>query len=297
MKSSFNMKRVGALLRYDWMLGKNTFALTLGIIAILYAVIIILFFIFKGILNYHPDSFTAFPGTVAVASNTYFSYGLYAIVFAVTTLLTHKFCNPKTSTTYLALPGSNLEKFVVLLADYLFGFLAYTLVYLVLFYITMGIGYALYPHLDWMQNGLALMDPGYTLQEIPSLYRHEDDLAHPLMQQEVVLLIDSVRYYTIPNYISSLGFYLICCMCFRTNSQIKSIGINVFWTFAYTVALIIMFAYMIVPDLHGDNYHPALDNTMATIFQVIRYNFYAGVLLGIGFYAILYRQIARKQAK
>ena len=161
----------------------------------------------------------------------------------------------------------------------------------------MGIGYALYPHLDWMQNGLALMDPGYTLQEIPSLYRHEDDLAHPLMQQEVVLLIDSVRYYTIPNYLSSLGFYLICCMCFRTNSQIKSIGINVFLTFAYTVALIIMFVYMIVPDLHGDNYHPALDNTMATIFQVIRYNFYVGMLLGIGFYAILYRQIARKQAK
>ncbi|MBP5763582.1 MAG: hypothetical protein J6W47_00555 [Bacteroidales bacterium] len=303
MNKSFNINRFAALLRYDWMLGKNTLMLTIGITLIIYVVVFVLYFLMKGILAPAMDTLSTFPLLVAASINSFFQYGLYAVVFAVTTLFTMKFCNPKTSTTYLALPGSTLEKFSVVIADYLIAFGAYTLIYLVVFYATMGIGFLLFPDLDWAMNGLAMLDPQYSYQRFSDIFtdnkENMDKLYEqmPLMAAEMDSFINGMMYWSIPSNFGTLAIYLVCNMLFRTNCQLKSIGVFVLGYLALTIVFVIWAVTYVITDAKANADIAVVDQDMSVIMHACKFWIVGLTVIGLSFYAILYRQIARKQAK
>lgn len=300
MNSKFNINRVGSLIRYDWMLGKNTLTLTLTILALLYASLMALVFVVKGTFS-SAEELPQFPMAVATMIVSYFQYGLYALTIAITTLLTAKYCNPKTSTTYLALPGNTSEKYVTLLFDYFFGFIAYTMLYLVLFYLTMGVGALVYPQLDWCVNGVALLSPSneaeliqrmFDLQTLPEA---NPDLV-PLLFNEISLFQNTMFWINLPSNLAFLAFYLVLVLCFRTNSQLKAIGILFLIYLVIVISMSIgLIGYIIKFADQGDG--EQIIQTLIGFFSYFRYGIIFFTILGLGFYWVLYRQLALKQAK
>ena len=307
-----NTKRIFALLQYDWMLHKHALKLTAAIIGSIYVAFAIIYFILKsrlGISGYNE----ALPQLITTFCNTYFSYATFAAMFVVTTLLTEKFCHPRTATAYLTLPGTSLEKFVVMVCDYVIVALGTKIYFLVMFYLTMGICALNAPGLDWAQNGFAMLFPADAYQIIGegmkafgngmSNAEVFDQLAQKgPMQASFVETLQTMIYaclnFQIFYCIIGWAIYAILCLQFKSNVQIKSIAIcTAVWLFLIIASTIAFVAWIIANENAIDNDPVIVIEQIESTLKVWTYIFYCTPALAAGLLCLCYRMISRKQAK
>lgn len=323
-----NMNRIGALIRYDWMLHKHNIKLTYAVIAIIYICIALLYFLSKASL--HLDIMTdkgssfyeSLPTYISGFCVTFFNYAGYAVVFLMTSLVTEKYCHPRTATAYLTLPGTTLEKFCVVAIDFIAAFVALKVLYLIMFYLTMGICYLNAPDLDWSINGLALLLPEETMNmannivtQIQGVDKMEElkklgEMNNETMNAFIAAIENTQKagFWMAPfSTIASVVFYLILNMFFKTNVQIKAIGCIVISYIAYIViTMIVVFGILgkLLFESHNLSGNDADLFVINNIFEPITgfLNFMAGLIYAMPLIAaallwVFYYQIKRKQAK
>lgn len=301
---SFNINRIGALLRYDWMLNKRTIGLTAAVIVSIYAFLVFCYFIIKRELDFNGSE--ALPATIGVFIHSFFSYANLAMMLVITTILTKKFCEPRTSTSYLTLPGTSIEKFTVMLIDYLAGFLGVYALYFVVFYITMGICALVNPNLDWALNAFTFINPLYstsTMQSFmgsPSFEEAADSLEQVSTGFGDTFLgfLHQILFLAPFTSLMAFAYYLVLNMLFRTNCQIKSIACYYLTSFVFVIILVIcIIAYSITVFNVNDINDAYVADKMSMVFTIVLYALYAAPFIAAGLFYVFYRQICRKQAK
>ncbi|MBQ0057102.1 MAG: hypothetical protein KBT20_05530 [Bacteroidales bacterium] len=306
MKTSiFNINRVAALLRYDWMLNKRMMGMTALVITSIFAFIALIYFVIHSQLPTMGGE--ALPGLVATFTYSFFSYANVAMVLVVTTILSKKFCEPRTSTSYLTLPGTSLEKYTVMLLDYLFGWLGVWTLYLVLFYITMFLCSLSSPEYDWTcnpfvffdaQRGLDFMSAYLDGPSISEIGQQMNSMELGLGDAETDFILLATRMAPITALIS-FGFYIVLNMLFTNNTQIKSIVCYYLTGFVLVVIAIVFGICWVVSIVSSTD---AMSDQVAaeflnTAFSIANYVLYALPVLVVALFFIFYRQICRKQAK
>lgn len=103
---------------------------------------------------------------MAAFIQSYFSYAQLAMVFVVTTILHAKFTNPRSATGYLSLPGTSLEKYIVMLVDYALASLAVFALWIVLHYLTMAVCWMVSPEISWNVNPLQFLTPVRSMDDL-----------------------------------------------------------------------------------------------------------------------------------
>lgn len=319
------MNRIGALIRYDWMLHKHNFKLTYGVIAIIYIAIAILYFISKAALSFDTD-FAQLPELVSVFCVSFFNYAGIAIVIMVTATVVEKFCHPRTATAYLTLPGTSLEKFIVVIIDLIAAFVALKALFLVMFYLTMGACYLSSPELDWAQNGFMFLwpnaDSNQFVTSIISEFQEKgyeealDELSKlgsgaQSFVESVQRLVNASVTMNIFSNIAIVTFYLVIVMLFKTNVQIKAIGCLILTYIAYVVGIMItMFCMlgslffkmknlseMAVEENTPDLFMNDLFSNLTTFADVVTVGLYCLPFIAAGLLYLFYYQIKHKQAK
>lgn len=315
-----NTNRIASLIRYDWMLHKHNIKLTYAVIAIIYICIALLFFISKFMLNFDEDP-AGMPKIIAGFCLTFFNYASIAMVLMMTTLVTEKFCNPRTATAYLTLPGTSVEKYCVVLFDYLATYIGIKVLYLIMFYITMGLCYLNAPELNWAQNGFALLLPNGAQNSVMEMlteitgenaYEQLNEVAQsePAMVPFVdrIMSFANLSIWLAPiSAIAGFAYYLVLTMLFKTNAQIKAIGcgvltyivwivFNILLVFGFLGSLIFKAQNLI--GVEADQF--VAENIMTPLCSYIYMMegfLYISPLLAIGLLYLFYRQICHKQAK
>lgn len=305
MKNTFSFRRIGDLLRYDWAMEKRRFVLPFVIFAIAYILCTFSTF-YPGYSSGHLNN-DNLPILIMIFVNSFFSYAQLILILIVTTILHRKFTQPQSSCLYLTLPASPIEKFIVMLLDYVIAFTALYIVYIALFYLTMFIGYLLEPGYNWALN-IFNNEPGFlrkTIETIQAAQEHRISAEGDLAQNSTVnLFIDHIlSHYTALTVFSLFVnlavflYYLILNMCFKHNAQIKSIGIFLLTGFILTIAFIIGFGTYAATRDFTDMNEARLLHMMTRTFDIIYYTMLATVPICLAEGYILYRQIRYKQAK
>lgn len=309
---NWNTNRYLSLLRYDWVLEKRRMGLSLLVAGILYLVL--------GLITYGGGSlFSLFdenanpmlPTQLSVFIAQYFKYVFLAMALVVTNMLHRKFTNPPSATAYLTLPGTNFEKWAVMVSDYLVAMLAVLVLYLVMFYLTMLVGWIALPTLDWAHNAWTIMCGGSqdTVADIARAFGSANVEQSPLMPGTSVGdamhdMLMSISYTSIFVMLLELGIYIVLNMCFRTNGQLKSIAILIGASVILSIlGVAFTFVYMMNFEAStetlpiGETRESHVFDLMATMFNDIAIFYWCTPLLCIGVYYLFYRQICRKQAK
>lgn len=300
---NFSFARVHALLSYDWMLGKRKFYYALGIMFCIWLVAASI------------SSFSAFaygsanPAlSVMINSASFFSYFHMAMVLVVTTLLTTKFITPRTSTAYITLPGSSLEKFVAMLADYAFGAIAVVVLEIVCMALLGAVGSLITGNMDWWMWFAVVDNPSEMIKQVIDIKMQEtgrNSWEEINKSMEVLgfgsfdelinyFASSSLMFFSTCTNIASTLFYAVLVMCFKKNAQIKAVASYVGIYAILVVACIIAVVVVLIGALNqGD---AAMGATTMGIMKSLLGVMYASPLFIAGFGAILYRQIAKKQA-
>lgn len=302
--NTFNINRVGALLRYDWTLSKQSLKHTLVIISGIYISLVLLTFFTKYEVGMVNIDTTGVPEAIAVLCYTFFSYANIAAILVVTTLLTQKFCYSRTATAYLTLPGTSLEKFVTMMIDYLVVFLGVKVLYVVMFYLTMGLCSLYAPELDWAQNALAMDSQLFRFDEVHTKLTEAfdgDKIGDTTLSQsfanDLASTISTLLWTTPFWSLISFAYYLILCMFFRTNVQVKAIATYVATNMMLTILLIIT-AIIFIANAEPDTWTgKEVFNFATTLMATVRYTSYATPLIAGGMLYFLYNQMSHKQAK
>ncbi len=305
MKNTFRFRSIGALLGYDWAMEKRRFVLPFVIFDIAYILCTFSTF-YPGYSSGHLNN-DSLPILIMIFANSFLGYAQLILILIVTTILHRKFTQPQSSCLYLTLPASPIEKFIVMLLDYVIAFAALYIVYIALFYLTMLTGYLLEPEYDWTLN-LFNNDPGFLRQIIDTLRAqqadrmasgeyHEQHTASGIFIDHVLFRSTTLNVLGLFTNLCCFLYYLILNMCFKHNAQIKSIGLVLLTGFILTIAFIIGFGTYAATRDFTDMNEARLLHMMTRTFDIIYYTMLATVPICLAEGYILYRQIRYKQAK
>lgn len=299
-----NTSRIYSLLRYDWTINKHKICLTMTLITIVYFCLMILSFFAKGNLDLTLSAGS--PLVIAAFVNSYFKYALIAVVFVVTTILHHKFTNPRSATGYLSLPGTSAEKFTVMLSDYAVTALGLFVIYIVCYAITMLLGWFVAPELDWAINPMVFDHPK-NLNDMILALEGLNDLQRAAIEKD----ISSESFASFFDIATSLAwfapifnlceFFIYICvnMLFRTNGQLKTIAlffvVSFFFMVFFAVSMVLGIKHSM--DIYGDVTPEVAFETIAGMFNAIKYFVYASPAALVGLAYLFYHQICKKQAK
>lgn len=310
-----NTSRIYSLLRYDWVINKHKIGLALTLISAIYCCLVFLYFYAGNAIDFtgtiaKPEGF---PTVMAAFIQSYFSYAQLAMVFVVTTILHAKFTNPRSATGYLSLPGTSLEKYIVMLADYAFAALAVFVLWIVLHYLTMAVCWMVSPEISWNVNPLQFLTP----------VRSMDDL---VMKMEGVSFTETMTQAGLesgmPEFFNSfmdvmltlvwltpiinlVQFFAYICvnMLFRTNGQLKTIAIYFGASFVIGVIVAITFAVAMahdisaVDDVSPDAVAAAISGDLMAMVTILKWICYFSPAALAGLAYLFYNQICKKQAK
>lgn len=301
-----NTSRIYSLLRYDWTINKHKICLTMTLITIVYFCLMILSFFAKG--NFDLTLSAGSPLVIAAFVNSYFKYALIAVVFVVTTILHHKFTNPRSATGYLSLPGTSAEKFTVMLSDYAVTALGLFVIYIVCYAITMLLGWFVAPELDWAINPMVFDHPKNLNDVILAL---EGQNVNDLQRAAIEEGISSESFASFFDIATSLAwfapifnlceFFIYICvnMLFRTNGQLKTIAlffvVSFFFMIFFAASMVIGIKHSM--DIYGDVTPEVAFETIAGMFNAVKYFVYASPAALVGLAYLFYHQICKKQAK
>ena len=306
-----NTSRIYSLLKYDWAINKHKVCLTMTLITIVYFCLMLLSFFAKGNLDLSLSEGS--PMIIAAFVNSYFKYALIAAVIVVTTILHHKFTNPRSATGYLSLPGTSAEKYTVMLADYATAAIALFFIYLVCYAITMLLGWFVAPGLDWMVNPLMFDSPNNVNDVLLAFNgNHSSQEVNEAFEQiknnggvsvdALTSFIDVVRQiqWFAPIFALCEFFAYICInMLFRTNGQLKTIA--VFFAAGFVFMMFFMGTLVIgiknSMDIFGDVTPDVAFETITSIFSFVRYFVWVSPVVLVGLAYLFYHQICKKQAK
>ena len=279
-------KRILTLLKYDWLLNKRKALTILGMYLIVYICLTLFYFYIKGSVSSTPQ----LPFIMQNFIHSYFSVLLIITGLYVTTLLHQKFTNPQSSTTYLALPGTSTEKFIVLLADYAIAIAAVWVMYIIVFIASMTIFKLNEPSYDWGMNPFFFLTSKIPTELDIAISNQSGALADSISE-----LISASLYMSFFTSLLSLSYYMVLNMCFRTNGQVKSIALY-FGTIVLLVIICISTVLSFATKLHYD-VDDLLPEQFCTFLDVIKYITYAVPLYCAVILTILHIQIRFKQAK
>ena len=305
----FDIHRIGSLLRYDWVMNKRTAGLTLMVITAIYTFVALTYFVGKSEFSMlaNGEDYTGLtPAAIGIFIRSFFSYAGLATVLVVTTVMTKKFCEPRTSTSYLTLPGTSLEKFTVMLLDYAIAYGAIWILYFIFFYITMAICAIANPELNWMQDATEYINPIYSVSffhDMTGQYSLEDaatqlDNEMSGLGGEFLSMLSTAFIFAPFSTLASFAFYLNLCMLFRTNCQIKAIALYYGMSFVLGIMLVLVFigAFFNVVT-NTDATQQEIVSMVYTVFNCIRGFLYVTPAIAAALLYILYRQICNKQTK
>ena len=288
--TSVQWSRIRNLLRYDWAVDKSKITFILAIILGLYAALFIMAYWNQTSMGLIPLTVQSGESLVTFANVSVMNYFEYAtmIVGILTTVILHrKFTNPQTSLQYLALPGSRLEKYIVMLADFAIVVIGMQLLYLAVYAVSMLICQLTYPEFSWWMNPYDSLNMAEKLMRVTESGENEIDVMHTSVMQLFIRMAP----------VMSFGFFGLWCvvnMLFKHNGILKSIGIFLLaYVFLVIVSMIIVVGIVASvadqPELHAPYLH-----TLATALKVI---LWLQIPLALLFQWVFYRQIANKQAK
>lgn len=309
-----DFNRVISLLKYDWMINRRNLRL--------FPIITLIIFVGLSLCFYaiHAES-TGFTLNSSLATPiAHWVDGFFEIVsiggiILITNILHMKFTDPRSSTSYLALPGSSTEKCIVMLLEYLIVCIAITILYLTCFYILMGIGYLCDPSSAWEQNALHYYFGWTNNQEIIRVANATENAIENNMTERQIKVTVNGSVYNFDKYaefpvssarmiktaffmapfvqMCNVMYFIILNMYFRYNGILKSIGIQVF-TF---IVLIIGLMLCIIPLIQNlEEVDKAID-VLNIMVKSVTYLLYCAPLVLAAMLWFFHRQICRKQAK
>lgn len=301
-----NTSRIYSLLRYDWTINKHKICLTMTLITIVYFCLMILSFFAKGNLDLTLSTGSTF--LIASFVNSYFKYALIAVVFVVTTILHQKFTNPRSATGYLSLPGTSAEKFTVMLADYAVVALGLFVIYIVCYAITMLLGWFVAPELDWAINPMMFDHPKNLNDVVLALEgQNLNDLQRTAIEEGISSesfasfydIVTNLAWFTPIFNLCEFFIYICVNMLFRTNGQLKTIALffvaGFFLMIFFGVSLLIGIKHSM--DVFGDVTPEVAFQTVAGMFNGVKYFVWASPAALVGLAYLFYHQICKKQAK
>ena len=302
-----NTNRIGALLRYDWMINKRKAILMMTLITLVYACLVVMFFSSKSVLEFNINQ--NWPYVIGSFIFSYFKYAEIAMVFFVTTILHFKFTNPRSATTYLTLPGSSAEKWFVLMADYVIAAVAVFVLALICYLITMTVCWMLNPEISWFINPISFFAPNLeTIDSLNIVLKHQsysdamNQAAGTPEAESVKTLVDSImeaaKYGVLLSFVEALA-YIYVNMFFRTNGQLKTIAIFVALSFLFVFVLMIycLFAFGLPLVNEGpEAMHDTFDSII-TFAKALKWLIYSSPALMALFAWLIYKKICKKEAK
>lgn len=293
-----NTSRIKALLHYDWVTEKRSFLLATTIIAVTYLFVVFLYFLFNGITQLDITSSNQLPYSSAIFCAQFFSYAQIAMVLFLTQVLHSKFTNPRTSLSYLTLPGTNAEKWLVMIAEYIIGWLTVQVLFAVMFVLTSVVGNLIAPHPDWIFNPFFTWDNDFMMGFVKGFSELEDQTADSetlAMMNGMLSKFNVAKYFSIFVALFQLGCYVVVNMCFRSYGQLKTIACGMgFGALMGVVGIACMFNYFMGI---GDVSPSAMSEMIIDFFNYILYFYYSTPLLSAAVLYLFYWQICKKQAK
>lgn len=304
---SFDIQRVKALLQYDWMMNKRMMGMTAVVIAAIYAFVAFVYFTGKAEVNAIQGEETLLSSAIlGVFISTFFRYASLAVILVVTTVLTKKFCEPRTSTSYLTLPGTSIEKYVVMLIDYAVALAGLWIMYFVCYYLTMLVCVLLTPGFHMVYDATIYLNPIYSVSMIQELTNQQsfDEVAemlnnaHPGFGNSLLKCLATCLAMAPFASLASFFFYLVLNMLFRSNCQIKSIALYYITSFAFAIIIVLvtigtMFNVMIDPNVS----EAVVLGKVQGILSAIEVVLWCMPALALVLMYVFYRQICGKQAK
>lgn len=319
----FSWARVGRLLRYDWVIDRSRYRTTLIIIGVIYVALMLTTFctnedVLRSLfdLSVGGSGRTLVPAIGMVGSYVanYFHYAAYVMVIVATVALHRKFTQPQTATSYLALPGTRLEKATAQCLHYAAALAALGALYLVAFYVTMLVGQLRYPEVGmWLATNP--LEPvswddfaeGLTVGMSVSA---EGDAAGPAAVHGFLAAFPTalLRLLTLAQWMApfsmvlGIALYASVNMCFRHNGQLKTIALAVA---AYLVLVLLGICGTVAVVVacrdyavqHGISYDQALYDVARAVYFTLCVLLWLTPLLAAGAVALFFRQVARRQAK
>lgn len=241
---------------------------------------------------------------------TFFLFLTICSVFFVTPVLQRKFAKPQTATAYLTLPGTTVEKYWVMLAEYLLGFVVCGVLYALCFYATALLG-SLLDHpvtlvASWEGSERPLNAYGwfdFSPFYFDSIANAYDTISEFLTtkstgdaEHDAVIALARTVIYMIPCIsLLELGYYLVLNMLFHTYGQIKSIlcylGTQMCLNMVATFVIIATVGYCSSLEQRE------IDEFMISCLHALTGLTWVMPILMVGMYYLLYRLMQRKQAK
>lgn len=288
--TSLQWSRIRNLLCYDWAVDKSKIKFTLAIVVGLYAALFIMAYwnqTSMGLLPMTPQSGEALVTFANVSVMNYFEYATMIVGILTTVILHRKFTNPQTSLQYLALPGSRLEKYIVMLADFAFVVIGMQVLYLVVYAVSMLICQLTYPEFSWWMNPWNSLNMAEKLMSVTESGENQFDVIHTSVMRLFNWMTPVISFGT-------FGLWCVVNMLFKHNGILKSIGVFLLaYVFLVIVSMIVMVGFVASFAEHPELHAPAL-HVLATVIKVI---LWLQIPLALLFQWIFYRQIANRQAK
>ena len=310
-----NANRIYSLLRYDWVINKHKLGLAATLISVIYCGLVLLYFYSRSAIDFSGQVAVpeGFPTVMAAFIHSYFSYALLAMVFVVTTILHTKFTNPRSATGYLSLPGTSLEKYIVMLADYAIATVAVFVLWIAFHYLTMAICWMVTPEMNWNVNPLQFLMPAASLDNFSMTMEGinwEEKMNEAAIQSGMPeffnyfmdMLMTLVWFSAVINLVQFFA-YICLNMVFRTNGQLKSIAIFFAGGLAFGIFCAITMAIVVAHDvsaagaLSQDAVPQAIVGDLMAVLTCLKYLCYFSPALLAGLAYLFYHQICRKQAK
>lgn len=305
-----NFNRIQSLLRYDWTLQKRTISLAFIITLALYICLIFLFFVFKGAFDFDIQGDNHLPVAAILFCNSYFNYAMVAMMIVVTQVLHEKFTAPRTSLSYLTLPGTNAEKCLVMVLDYAIVALALWVMQIVMYDVTMLIGYCLAPDLHWIFNPFSFFFTLntnrwmeiFTAGTTAGIAGNSagDELGREMIAKMMDKILWPAMTMTIFVNLFQLAVYMVVNMCFRTHGQLKSIACLLGFSAVMVIVTLCMSASYFI-NYSGDVSPAILTNWVVgdgfSVANCIRWYYYSTPFLCAALLYLFYKQICWKQAK
>lgn len=304
------LNRIINLLKYDWTLYSRKAFMILGVFSGIFFICALVSILFNFFTANSPEAITfLLPIKMAIFLANFQKYANIILAMLVTVVLHHKFTNARTATNYLALPGTSLEKLIVLCLDYLIVYLASNIISWVLIYPIVGIGALLAPEANWMALitgnmedtiNLAFNYISYTTNNSPIFSDPQSDFSQMLLS-----FIKDMQWFSFFDTASSCLLYMVLNMCFKKNGQLKAIGCEVIIDIVVIIAFIIHVSFYLVNikdsfvspgDVSANTVNSAAMAFVLHIFNLGKIYFYSTPICCAALLGILYMQIKKKQA-
>lgn len=306
--------RISALLRYDYTIFKNKARLFLGLVFIIFVCTALIAYTSLNILDVNASNGVA----VMLGSTIYsfFGYAAMAMVFFVTSMLHFKFTDPRHSTSYLSLPGTSAEKFIVMMLEYLIGAVVIFILYVLCFYLTMSVCWIAHPELNWFANPLQYFFPSpdyinnvsmvFQQQSLSDVQSQINGMASEDAANSLSCFMDNVfemSKYSFLSNIVMLLLYVYVNLFFRTNGQLKTVGIffvgYVLFMIALMVTCLVAFGGLAISaqQMNDAQAMQLVFGTMTDVFIIIKWALYLSPIACVFLGWLIYKKISKKEAK